>query len=122
MADDSLKRLLVKLGISTSEWQKNVQNIKQQLKEIQDQSLKDFQARQAEAKKELDLTKQATAEQKRMRAEAEAMAAVDKAKAEWQNQQVAAIKVKVQQTLLETTELKKQGAEQANLLKVEQEK
>src|SRR5690242_4656845 len=98
MADDSLKKLLVKLGISTADWKKSVQEIKTQLKEMQSQALKDVQARMSAQAKELDQTKQQIADQRKLRAEAEAMASVDKAKAAWQAQQAAAIKTKVAQS------------------------
>lgn len=122
MADDSFKKLLVKLGISTAEWKQTVKGIKTELKEMQDQALKDFRARQDAVQKELDLTKQQIADQKNLKSQAEAMAAVDKAKAVWSDQQAAATKAKLADVKLETAEIKKQTTESANLVRQEQDK
>lgn len=58
MPDSSTKKLLVKLGISATEWNKVVSQIKSQLADMNKQAVKDSEKVQALAKKESELQKQ----------------------------------------------------------------
>jgi len=109
MANDPTKQLLVKLGISTSDWKRAVQDIKSQLQAVNDQAKADFAAKQALAKKELDLTKQQVAEEKRLQAEARSTAEIEKAKISYHQAQAAAMKTKAAAAALESAEAKKLG-------------
>src|ERR1700734_2086469 len=122
MADETTRKLLIKLGISTTEWKAAVNDIKAQLNSVNEQAKKDAAQMKATQKEQLDLTKQQIAEQQRLTAEARTLQAVDSAKAQWQKQQQEAIKTAVQQRILETAEAKKQQVIGLAQVKLEQEK
>lgn len=121
MADESVKKLLIKLGISTKDWKTAVDDIKSKLNEVNTQARKDAEAMKATQKEQIDLTKQQIADQQRLTAEARSMAAVDKAKSAWEERNQAALRTTLQRRILETAELKKQQVEQAGAVRLEQE-
>jgi hypothetical protein len=109
MVDETVKKLLIKLGISTQDWKTAVNDIKSQLNAVNEQAKKDAAQMKATQKEQLDLTKQQIADQQRLTAEARTLAAVDQAKAQWQKQQQEAIKTATAQQVLQTAEAKKQA-------------
>lgn len=121
MADDTVKRLLVKLGISTNEWKAAVREIQDKLKEVNSEAIKQAKDAATAQKDQIKLTKEQIADQQRLAAESKAMAAFDQAKAAWQKQQQEVLKTKLAQQVLETAELKKQAAQETIKVKLEQE-
>lgn len=122
MADDSLKKLLVKLGISTGDWKTAVQDIRKQLQAVNDEEKARFVEKQKLSQQELSNTKQLIADQQKLAAEAKAMMALDQAKTAWQKQQQEAVKTRIVQVQLETAENKKQVVEQQALLQLEKQR
>ena len=122
MADDTLKRLLIKLGISTSDFKVAVNEIKKQLDTVNAKAKSDAAAMKVTQQEQLNLTKQQIADQQRLTAEAKSMAAVDQAKATWEKKNQEALQTKLKQRLLETAELKKQQVQAENTFKLEQER
>src|SRR5580693_966972 len=121
MADETVRKLLIKLGISTADWRTAVNDIKNQLNAVNERAKSDAAQMKQTQKEQLDLTKQQIVEQQRLTAEARTLSAVDQAKATWQKKQQEAIKTATAQRVLETTEVKKQALLQANAVKMAQE-
>ena len=109
MADDTVKKLLIKLGISTADWKVAINKIKSQLNAVNERAKTDAAAMKAIQKEQISLTKQQILDQQKMVAEAKVLEGVDRAKAAWQKQQQAAIQTAITQRKLETEEAKKQG-------------
>lgn len=122
MADDTLKRLLIKLGISTSDFKVAVNEIKKQLDTVNAKAKSDAAAMKVTQQEQLNLTKQQIADQQRLTAEAKSMAAVDQAKATWEKKNQEALQTKIKQRILETAEIKKQQVQSENIFKLEQER
>src|ERR1700751_1932304 len=121
MPDEPIKKLLVKLGISTAAWKVAVNEIKSQLNTINEHAKRDAAQMKKVQKEQIDLTKQQIADQTRLVAEAKTMEGVDRAKAAWQRQQQEAIKTAIQQRILETVEAKKQQVLQQAAVRLSQE-
>jgi hypothetical protein len=121
MADETVKKLLIKLGISTTEWKTAVNDIKRQLNDVNEQAKKDAAQMKATQKEQIDLTRQQIADQKRLVAEAKTLQAVDQAKSAWQKQHQEAIKTAVQQQILQTAEARKQAVLQSNAVRMAQD-
>ena len=116
MADDTLKRLLVKLGIDTSEWKTAVTEIKRQLNTVNEQAKRDAASMKSVQKEQVDLTKKQIEQQKRLQAEVKTLAAQDQARVVSEKKTQEIIKTQLQQRILETAEAKKQAVEaQANV-------
>jgi hypothetical protein len=122
MADEPIKKLLIKLGISTSDWKTAINEIKSQLNTVNEAAKRDAAQQKATQKESIDLTRQQIADQKRLQAEAKVLQEVDRAKAVWQKQQQEAIRTTIQQRVLETTEVKKQQVLAQGTVRLEQEK
>lgn len=122
MPDDTFKRLLIKLGISTSDFKVAVNEIKKQLDTVNAKAKADAVSMKVTQQEQLNLTKQQIADQQRLTAEAKSMAAVDQAKASWEKKNQEALQTKIKQRILETTELKKQQVQAENTFKLEQER
>ncbi len=122
MADDPVKRLLIKLGISTSEWKTAVRDIKSQLNEVNAQAKRDASEMKATQKQQIDLTKQQIADQQKLSAESKAQAAFDQSRAAWEKKNQEAMKTRLQAKILETAELKKQQVQQQTAIRLEQDK
>jgi hypothetical protein len=122
MADEPIKKLLIKLGISTQDWKVAINEIKSQLNAVNEAAKRDAAQQKATQKESIGLTQQQIADQKRLQAEAKVLQEVDRAKAVWQKQQQEAIRTTIQQRVLETTEVKKQQVIAQAAVKLEQEK
>jgi hypothetical protein len=122
MPEDTLKRLLIKLGISTSDFKVAVNEIKKQLDTVNAKAISDAAKMKATQQEQIKLTKQQISDQQRLTAEAKSMAAVDQAKASWEKKNQEALQTKIKQRVLETTELKKQQVQAENIFKLEQER
>src|ERR1700722_3233315 len=121
MPDASLKRLLVRLGLDGSEFHQQLQQIRGELQSVNEQAKRDAAALTEEARKHSLVTKGEIEDQRRMQAEARTLLEVDRAKAQWQKQQQAAIQTSITQRRLETEEVKKQSILQSAAAKVSQE-
>jgi hypothetical protein len=121
MADETVKKLLIKLGISTADWKVAINEIKSQLNSVNAQAKKDAAQMKASQKEQIDLTRQQIMDQKKMVAEAKVLQEVDRAKTVWQKQQAEHIKTAIQQRILETAEAKKQAVIQQAAIKMTQE-
>lgn len=122
MPDDPVKKLLVKLGISTTEWKNAVREIKSQLDSVNKQAKSDAEEMKRIQMQQISLTKQQITDQQRLTAESKAMAAFDQAKASWERKNQEALKTRLQQKILETAELKKQEQQQQMAVKLEQQR
>ena len=90
MADETLKKLLIKLGIDTKDWKVAVTEIKSQLSAVNTQAKADAAAMKSTQKEQIDLTKQQIADQQRLQAEAKTLLSVDQAKTAWEKKNQAA--------------------------------
>ena len=122
MADETLKKLLIKLGIDTKDWKVAVTEIKSQLSAVNTQAKADAAAMKSTQKEQIDLTKQQIADKQRLQAEAKTLLSVDQAKTAWEKKNQAALETKIKQRILETTEIKKQHVQTENTFKLEQER
>jgi len=122
MADDPVKKLLIKLGISTAEWKQAVREIKSQLTDVNTQAKRDAAEMKVTQQKQLDLTRQQILDQQKLIAQSKAMSAFDQSRVAWEKKNQEAMKTRLQQKILETAELKKQQIQQQTSIKLEQEK
>lgn len=121
MADETLKKLIIKLDISTKEWQTAVKDIKSQLNAINKQAQSDAAKAKSVQKEQINLTKDQIELQKRLQSEAKTLQSVDQAKAAWEKKNQSALETKIKQRILETAELKKQTLIQTSAIKLEQD-
>src|ERR1019366_1672104 len=109
MADETVKKLLIKLGISTADWKVAVKDIQSQLNTINEKAKADALTMKATQKEQINLAHQQIADQKVQVAQAKVLQEVDRAKAVWQKQQQEAVRTQIQLKALETAEAKKQS-------------
>jgi hypothetical protein len=122
MPDQSLRRLLMRLGLDTRDWNVMVQKIKTDMKTMQSDAKSSDDQRRRAAQDLLRQSQQQTAEAKRLTAEAGALAAHDKARVAWQQQQQAAIKTQITLTQQQQAQAKQRQQAAVDAVKLEQEK
>lgn len=122
MPDDTLKRLLIKLGLDTRDFKQVVQEVRRELKRTNDEARSSAAQATAQQKQHNVLVRQEIDDQRKLQAEARTMAEVDRAKLTWRRSQQEATKQEIRQRELETAEIKKQHTAEINLLKLDQER
>lgn len=121
MADETIKKLLIKLNISTSDWKVAINQIKTELNTVNAKAKADAIAQKQIQKDQLNLIKESISDEKRLAAEARTIGEMNRANLILEQKKQAAVKTTIQQKVLETVEEKKQQVIQQAAVRLAQE-
>lgn len=121
MADETIKKLLIKLGISTSDWKVAINQIKTELNAVNAKAKADAIAQKQLQKDQLSVIKETITDEKRLAAEARTIGEMNRANLILEQKKQATIRTTIQQKILETTEEKKQQVIQIASVRLAQE-